>query len=89
MDPVLTAEQMQALQTRPGGPVRVIDPRTQQAYVLVRADHYEQLLTVLNDEYHLSDTYPAQAQSAMRAGWSDPAMDEYNDYEENLKKLCR
>ncbi len=33
----------------------------------------------LSDE--LADSYPAQMESAMRAGWADPAMDEYNDYD--------
>jgi hypothetical protein len=28
----------------------------------------------------LSETYPAPIESAMRAGWDDPIMDEYNDY---------
>lgn len=31
----------------------------------------------------LSDTYTAQIESAMRAGWGDPRMDEYNDYDQH------
>jgi len=27
----------------------------------------------------LGDTYAAQMESAMRAGWDDPAMDDYNE----------
>lgn len=89
MDPVLTHEQLQAIHAKPEGPVRVVDPRTQQAYLIVRADLYEQVQQVLKDEYHLSDTYFAQVESAMRAGWDDPAMDDYNHYDENLNKSCQ
>jgi hypothetical protein len=32
-------------------------------------------------DYQLSDTYAAQIESAMHAGWNDPLMDEYNDYD--------
>jgi hypothetical protein len=88
MNPVLTNEQLQAIQANPDAPVCVIDPQSNEAYVIVRADVFEQMRTVLKDEYALSDTYMAQVQSAMRAGWDDPAMDDYNNYDENLKKLC-
>ena len=33
------------------------------------------------DGHEISDTYAAQIESAMRAGWADPKMDEYNDYD--------
>ena len=29
----------------------------------------------------LADTYHAQLESAMKAGWADPIMDEYNHYD--------
>ena len=35
--------------------------------------------SLLSDD--LADTYPAQIESAMQAGWDDPVMDEYNDYD--------
>jgi hypothetical protein len=34
----------------------------------------------------LAETYRAQIDSAMRAGWADPVMDEYNDYDAHLKR---
>ena len=59
------------------------------AYVLVRADQYERVKELLEDENNdLRDTYPAQIESAMRAGWGDPEMDAYNDYDANREKSC-
>jgi len=89
MNPVLTTEQIQAIQANPDGAVQVIDPQCNEAYVIVRADVYQQMQDILKDEYHLSDTYVAQVQSAVGAGWDDPAMDDYNNYDENFKKLCQ
>jgi PHD/YefM family antitoxin component YafN of YafNO toxin-antitoxin module len=63
----------------PGAPVELVDERTQAAYVLLPAEEFERLKTAAEDD--LSDTYAAQMESAMRAGWDDPRMDEYNDYD--------
>jgi hypothetical protein len=89
MNATLTPEQLQALADCSTEPIRLIDPQSQQAYVLVRADEYDQLLELVKDDYNLRDTYAAQLRSAMRAGWGDPAMDDYNDYDANFEKLCR
>jgi antitoxin (DNA-binding transcriptional repressor) of toxin-antitoxin stability system len=37
------------------------------------------VLTIHEDD--LGETYAAQMESALQAGWSDPLMDEYNDYD--------
>ena len=47
-------------------------------------EQYEQIKERYEDsDYDLSETYPAQMEAAMRAGWDDPAMDAYNDYDRN------
>lgn len=48
-------------------PARVRDPRTEETYVLVRADVYERMRAVL-------DGY------TRRAGWDDPELDVYERY---------
>ena len=63
----------------PGVPLELVDKLTHLSYVLLRADEFERLKTAA--EHELNDTYPAQVESAMRAGWADPQMDEYNDYD--------
>ena len=62
-----------------GTPLKLVDSRTGQSYVLVQAAAYDRVQSLLTDD--LADTYPAQIESAMRAGWDDPTMDEYNDYD--------
>jgi len=59
-----------------GTPLRLIDATTGETYLLCRE----------SDQDPLSDTYRAQIESAMRAGWDDPAMDEYNDYDRHHKQ---
>jgi hypothetical protein len=39
----LSEPQQSALDAQPDEPVRIVDPRTQQTYVLLRADLYERL----------------------------------------------
>ena len=86
----LTDEQQKALAGQSASELRLIHPQTNEAYVLVRADQYERVKEILEiEDNDLRDTYPAQIESAMRAGWSDPEMDEYDDYDANREKSCR
>lgn len=85
MTPELNQELQQAIDAQPGTPARVIDPRTKKAYVLVAAEHYERIKGLLEQDDDLSTTYPAQIESAMRAGWDDPPMDDYDRYDEHRK----
>ena len=63
----------------PGEPLELIDEQTHRAYVLLSADEFYRLRTAPEED--LGDTYTAQIESAMQAGWGDPRMDEYNDYD--------
>jgi hypothetical protein len=74
----LSNDQRQAIESV-GTPLKLVDPRTGNVYVLVKEAVFVRVQALLGDE--LADTYPAQIESAMRAGWDDPAMDEYNDYD--------
>jgi hypothetical protein len=84
----LTDEQRQVLKTLPDGPVQVVDERSDKVYVLIRSDRYKHLQALLKEDFNISDTYAAQMEAAWRAGWDDPAMGDYNNYDENRKKLC-
>ena len=46
----LTEEQRQAVQEQAGGPVEVIDPDTQRAYVLLAREQYEQMRSLVESE---------------------------------------
>jgi predicted ATPase len=76
----LTAEQQQALDVQPV-PAQVLDPRTNTAYILVRADVYKRLQALLHEDFHPADSYPA-IDRTFSDGWNDPKMDDYDRYEE-------
>lgn len=48
-------------------------------------DFTEEQSTRNFQDYRLEDTYRAQIESAMKAGWDDPVMDEYNNYDSKRK----
>jgi hypothetical protein len=77
----LTEQQQQALDAE-SEPRRLVDPRSQTTYVLVRADIYERPKSLLeDDDFHPRDAYPA-IDKAFAEGWNDPKMDDYDRYEE-------
>jgi hypothetical protein len=90
MTPELSPDLRQAVhQLRGTQPLRVVDPETQTVWVLVRAEIYDQVQAVLHESgEELADTYAAQTEAALRAGWDEPAMDDYDHYDEARKKLC-
>jgi hypothetical protein len=71
----LTPELRQEIQRAGDEPVRLADPETQTAYVILKADIYDRILT-LADETRAA--YPLTMKVFGRDGWDDPQMDEYN-----------
>lgn len=80
----IPAELQKAIAASPGEPVRLVDPHTNSSYVLVPADRYEQLVH-LEPPDALREAYPAQEKAASDAGWDDPLLDEYNDYDHHRR----
>jgi hypothetical protein len=73
---------MQALEAPEATPPRVVNPRTKETFVLLRADEYKRLK---EDEYDDSPWTREELQAlaweaGKRAGWED--MDEYDDLPE-------
>jgi hypothetical protein len=68
----LTPEQRQALDERRGEPVRVLDPVTNNAYLLVREDVFERMAGVLQTSEHEppANIDPRMLRS-MQAFWRD------------------
>ena len=77
-----SSDQWQAINAE-GTPLRLVDPRTGHTYVLVEQALFEKLQSLFEGD--LAETYTAQIESAMRAGWDDPIMDEYNDYDRHCQ----
>jgi hypothetical protein len=90
MAPELSPDLRQAIHQLPGmQPLRLVDPDTNTTYVLVRAEVFDQIqAALLDDEADLSETYSAQSEAAIRAGWDAPEMSDYDNYDENRKKTC-
>jgi hypothetical protein len=73
----LTHEQSDALK-HASTPVRVVDPETQAAYVLVREESYQQIERMFAEGPLSTDERQAVLAGVWRrAGWADPAMDDY------------
>ncbi len=63
--PILTPEQMQAVQEAGQGPVRLEDPETTQAYVILRAELYERMRALTEEDidpsfFEIDDFEPAR-----------------------------
>ncbi len=80
---ILTDQQRDELQSRDGLPVAVLDEQSQKVYYLISAEEFERIGPLLMEEaFQPRELYPLIAKTAADAGWSDPAMDAYNRYDE-------
>jgi hypothetical protein len=82
MTPFSTGDQRDALAAGAGTPVPVLDQQTSETYFLVSANQLKTIEALLEmGEFRPSEMYPLMEQSAWEAGWNDPALDVYNDYD--------
>lgn len=77
----LTEELRQAMRTHPGKPVRLVDPETREAFVLLRAEEYDRLTEDAYDDSPWTDEEMdlLAAEQADFLGWE--GMDAYQDPE--------
>ena len=77
MTPELSDELRQAVDASDGIPVEIVDPRTQDHYVLMRAEFYERLKGVLDLSEPTDDEQTSLIQQMGKsAGWEDPSSDD-------------
>ena len=63
-------------------PLVITNPDDHQDYVLLPASEYDRLRAVeTSATARLRATYAAQTAVAAAAGWDDPIMDEYDEYD--------
>ena len=74
-------EDMQKALDAEGISLRLVDPRNSAAYALIRAELFDRLKSLLTDDFHPRDAYPA-IDEAFAAGWEGPKMADYDRYEE-------
>ncbi len=79
----LSDDLRQAIEKEGGSPLRIVDADTNVHYVLMRAEQYENLSALFaeGEEFGPRELYPLMASSAAAAGWDDPELDAYNDYD--------
>jgi predicted ATPase len=64
-----------------GSALHLVDPRTKTRYVLVRAEVFDRLKSLLTDDFEPRDAYSA-IDEAFAPGWDAPGMSDYDRYEE-------
>ena len=58
--------------------MRVVDERTKHVYYLISAKQFEQVQSLFGDNsFSVADAEEAQSESALKAGWDDPSLDDY------------
>ena len=74
----LTEQQAQALE-HSAAPARVVNPRTQETFVLLRVDEYERLL----DEY---DDSPWTSEERQALAWERVKNEDWDEYDDLPEK---
>ncbi|MBI3462004.1 MAG: hypothetical protein HY000_02950 [Planctomycetes bacterium] len=78
----LSAELQQALDEQGGTPIKVVHPVTNQVYLLIAAEQYERLKPLFEEDPMSEQEQRFLLQQAgKRAGWDDPEMDAYDNYD--------
>ena len=86
MTPTVTEQMRLALQAEHGRPMKLVDEQTRQVYYVISAEMFETVRALLADEeFEPREMYPLIAKAAAAAGWDDPIMDAYDNYDENRK----
>ncbi|HEY3396002.1 MAG TPA: hypothetical protein VGK58_25085 [Lacipirellulaceae bacterium] len=86
MSITLSAEQRQAIADHPGEAVEIVDEVSQARFVLLPAEQFDRIKALFsNDDFDVRETYAAQNSALAAAGWDDPELDIYNDYDANRK----
>jgi PHD/YefM family antitoxin component YafN of YafNO toxin-antitoxin module len=69
----LNEQQMQALEAPEAAPLRVVNPRTKEAFVLLRVDEYERLKEQEYDDspWTREELQALAWEAAKRTGWAE------------------
>jgi len=78
----LTEQQVQAMKNQGATPRCVVNPQTQETFVLLRAEEYERLKEVEYDDspWTREELQAAAWEAGKQAGWEE--MDDYDDVPE-------
>ncbi len=83
----LPSELQDLVEQSGNSPVRVIDPRTQRVYVLIADDQFDRLRSLIDIEpLSIDQQRVALRDAGKRAGWDDPEMDAYDQYDQHIPR---
>jgi hypothetical protein len=83
----LSDDLREALEQESSSPVHLVDATTNAKYVIMRADQYDRIKAQLDEKpFDPRELYSLVEASFLRAGWDDPEMDVYNDYDAHRSK---
>jgi hypothetical protein len=86
MSIILSPELQQAVAAHPGEPIELVDETSQARYVLLPGEQFDRIKAlVTSEEFDIRESYAAQNATLAAAGWDDPELDIYNDYDANRK----
>ena len=74
----ITPELRQVVRAAENTPIELVDPETQEQFVLLRADLYARLAAAL-EQQEVRAMYPGISAAFGPDGWDDPSMDIYNE----------
>ena len=75
----LTEEQRHAIEESGGKPLYLVDAATNTAYVLIRAEQFEKLGALLDEEFDPREVYPSVDRVMQEDDASDPTLASYQD----------
>jgi hypothetical protein len=82
MNAILTDELARAVEAQGEIPLRAVNPTTGKHYVVVTEELYERLKPLFEPEpLSAAERQFQLKQAGARAGWDEPAMDAYDDYD--------
>jgi hypothetical protein len=84
MSPILTDDLVSALEAHGNAPLKTVHPVTGKVYFLVSEERYERLKPLFEDDPLTLEEQRFQLREAgRRAGWDEPAMDAYDEYDQH------
>ena len=84
---VLSDEQRRALAAKGGPPLQLVDEETGQFYYIISTEQYAVMrANSSGTDFDPREAYSLMSKAAGAAGWDDPAMDVYDNYDEEHEK---
>lgn len=84
MTPHVIDQIRQAINEQHGGPVQLVDEMTRKVYYIISKEQFETIQALYDDrEFSPHELYPLISKTAEAAGWDEPLMDDYDNYDEH------